>query len=187
MSSQLPSQQQQVIQTHSSLINLVVDSTQRSELKAKVEEVLNISASNGWVTLVKAIRKVLSGQYQLDQFSELDNEDKIIITAIINGIQNPQTLPPQQSAGNAQSAAPGIAHMVHAAANGDSQTLTALSTMAEQMSQAGGSMSLLASILKKMIDGNRDIDELTRGMDSNGQTLVNSIVNELNNIDNIIT
>ena len=185
MSSKLPSLQQQVIQTHASLINLIVDSTQRSELKNKVNEVLNISTNNGWISLVNAIRKVLAGQQQLDQLGELDNEDKIIITAIINGIENPQTLP-LQSIGSSQSAAPGLAHMVHAATNGDAQALTALATMAEQMSQAGGNIGLLASIMKKLVDGNRDIDELTQGMDSKGQALVASIVEELNDMGNII-
>ncbi|MCK5726414.1 MAG: hypothetical protein KAH22_06285 [Thiotrichaceae bacterium] len=185
MSSKLPSQQQQVIQTHSGLINLVADATQRSELKGKLDEVLNVSANNGWVSLVKAIRKILAGERQLDRLSGLDDEDRIIITAILNGINTPQSLPSQQAAGDPNAAAPGIAQMVYAASNGDSKALTALSIMAEQMSQAGGSMRLLAGIMKKLIDGNRDIDELSQGMDQHGQNLVISIVNELNIMNNI--
>ena len=47
------------------------------------------------------------------------------------------------------------------------------------MSQARGDMTLLASIIKKMIDGERDPDILSQGMGAQGQGLVTSILDEL--------
>jgi len=51
--------------------------------------------------------------------------------------------------------------------------------MAEQMSQAGGEMSILAAIMKKLIDGERDPEVLSKGMGAQGESLVNTILEEL--------
>lgn len=178
-----PDRQQQIIQTHASLIRLVVHSLQQMELRPKLDEVLTISENNGWKSLVSAIRKILSGERNRERLSGLDDEDQIIINAILEGIQNPAALPTGTAVeGDPTMAAPGIAHMIHEAATGNSQALVMLSNMAEQMSTAGGDMSRLGGIMKRLLDGERDPEILCKGMGQQGNSLVMSILDELGKI-----
>ena len=172
--------QQQILDVHASLINLVVQSTQDTQLRPQLNEVLKTSADNGWQNLVLRIYKIIDGQRSEMLLKDLDEEDAIIIEAILKGLQNPETLPdPTQKQTNPTMAAPGIAHMLHQASSGNTQALTLLSHMAEQMSQAGGDMTLLAAIIKKLIDGERDPEVLSKGMEEQGKNLVTSILIEL--------
>ena len=183
MQASHPDRKQQIIQTHSSLIRLVVHSLQQEELRPKLDEVLTISANNGWTDLVKTIRKILSGERNRESLLTADEEDIVIINAILDGIQNPALLPESDAAaGDPTMAAPGIAHMIHEAATGNTQALVLLSNMAEQMSGAGGDMSRLGGIMKTILDGERDADTLTKGMAQQGRSLVMSILDELGRI-----
>ncbi len=175
-----PDRNQQIIQTHSSLIRLVVHSLQQEDLRPKLDEVLTISANNGWTALVKTIRKILSGERNRETLTAIDEEDTVIINAILDGIQNPALLPNSDVAtGNPTMAAPGIAQMIHEAATGNAQALVLLSNMAEQMSTAGGDMSRLGGIIKTILDGERDAGLLTKNMTQHGRSLVISILDEL--------
>lgn len=176
----LPDKQQQILQVHASLINLVVQAIQNQEMRPRLHEVLKTSAENGWQQLVLRIYKIIEGDRTDALLFNLDEEDEIIIRAILEGAKDPTTLPdPTKGNTNPGMAAPGIAHMLHQASSGNTQALTLLSHMAEQMSQAGGDMALLASILKKMIDGERDQEVLAKGMGAQGESLVGSILEEL--------
>lgn len=176
----LPDKDLQIINVHASLINLVVQASQNAEVRPKLNEVLKTSAENGWQNLVLRIYKIMEGERSDSLLVNLDEEDEVIIKAILAGLQNPAMLPdPTQGQANPTMAAPGIAHMISQASTGNTQALTLLSHMAEQMSQAGGDMTLLASIIKKMIDGERDPDILSQGMGAQGQGLVTSILDEL--------
>ena len=178
--SNLPDRKEQVIQVHASLINMVVQTHLNPQLRPQLSEVLKTSAQNGWQNLVLRIYKILEGERSEALLKDLDEEDAIIIEAILNGIQNPATLPdPSAKPANPTMAAPGIAHMVNEASRGNTQALTLLSKMAEQMSQAGGDMSILAAIMKKLIDGERDPEILSKGMGAQGESLVSSILEEL--------
>lgn len=178
--SSLPDKQQQILDVHASLINMVVHATQDSQLRPQLSQVLKASADNGWQNLVLRIYKIMDGERSDSLLKDLDEEDEIIIKAILRGLQDPSTLPdPSQAKANPTMAAPGIAHMIHQASSGNTQALTLLSHMAEQMSQAGGDMTLLAAIIKKMIDGERDPEILCKGMGAQGESLVNSILEEL--------
>ncbi len=175
-----PSKQEQILQVHASLINMVVETTHNAQLKPQLSQVLKTSAENGWQNLVLRIYKILEGDRSEKLMLNLDEEDAVIIEAILNGIQNPTTLPdPKKTASNPTMAAPGIAHMINEASVGNTQALTLVSHMAEQMSHAGGDMTLLASIIKKMIDGERDPEILSKGMGAQGESLVNLILEEL--------
>lgn len=180
MMSNLPSQREQVVQVHASLIRLVVDAISNHQLRPQLNNALTTSAENGWQTLVQRIHKIMSGDRSESLVNGLDEEDAIIIDAILRGIQNPATLPqPQDPTAQAGMAAPGIAHMIHQSSIGNTQALTLLSQMSEQMSQGGGDMTILAGIMRKMIDGERDPDVLSHGMDEKGTLLVDSILTEL--------
>jgi len=80
-------------------------------------------------------------------------------------------------------AAPGLAHMIHAARTGNAQALALIGNMAEQMSTVGGPMARLAGIIRPMIQGERDPDRLTKGMDSQGERLVLEILAELGKLE----
>lgn len=178
--STLPTQQQQILQVHASLINMVVQAIHNTELQTQLQPILKTSAENGWQSLVQRINKILKGERSNSLLENLDDEDKVIIEAILKGIQNPATLPdPKAQEANPTMAAPGIAHMVHQAATGNTQALVMISHMAEQMSQAGGDMAKLSAITKKLIDGERDPEILSNGMGQQGTSLVNSILEEL--------
>ncbi len=182
--NKLPPQQLQVIQVHASLIRLVVDTLSNPQLRPQLNETLKSSAENGWQSLVLRIYKIMEGDRSDSLAKNLDKEDGYIIDAILRGIQNPSTLPDPQKSAQAGMAAPGIAHMIHQAGIGNTQALTLLSHMSEQMSQAGGEMTLLAGIMKKLIDGERDAEILNKGMDDKGIALVDSILIELTSLQN---
>ena len=181
--SKLPSQTEQVMQVHASLINMVVQTNQNMQMRPQLNQILKASAENGWENLVLRIYKILEGERSETLLLDLDEEDVIIVEAILKGIQDPSTLPdPTQKAANPTMAAPGIAHMINQASSGNTQALTMLSHMAEQMSQAGGDMTMLAAIIKKLVDGERDADILCKGMGAQGESLVSSILEELGKI-----
>lgn len=178
--SKLPTQREQVLQVHASLINLVVQTHYNDQLRPQLSQVLKASAENGWEMLVLKIYKILEGDRSDNLTKDLDEEDAIIIDAILKGIQDPATLPdPNQTTANPTMAAPGIAHMVHEAATGNAQALSILSHMAEQMSHTGGDMAQLAAIIKNLVDGERDPEVLSKKMGAQGKGLVNSILEEL--------
>ena len=179
-SKQQLSAQQQIIQMHASLIVLVVQVAQNPANKQQLNDILKVSADNGWTDLVRVINKIIAGDRSANLQQGLDEEDSVIIGAILSGIQNPATLPdPDGPSGDSTMAAPGIAHMLIQANSGNPQALTMLSTMAEQMSMAGGDMRRLGGIIKKLLDGERDPDILCKGMQASGISLVQSILDEL--------
>ena len=113
----------------------------------------------------------------------LDEEDRAIVEAILAGIQNPATLPDPQAVADAGQAAPGIANIIFAASRSDMQALEAISGMAEQMSQSGGDMALLAAKIRPMIHGERELEILCKGMSASGEALVADVVKILKELD----
>jgi len=99
--------------------------------------------------------------------------------AILRGIQDPSTLPDPEATPDGSLATPGLAQMIHAARCGHVHALHLLGDMAEQMTAAGGDMARLGGIMKRLVDGERDADRLTKGMDAQGASLVVSLLEEL--------
>ncbi len=179
----LPDKHQQVLNVHASLVNMVVQAFHNTQLRPQLNQVLKTSAENGWQELVLRIYKIMEGDRSDKLLMHLDEEDEIIIKAILTGLQDPATLPdPKQPSANPTMAAPGIAHMINEASTGNPQALSLLSHMAEQMSHTGGDMTRLAGIIKKLVDGERNPDVLYKGMGAQGESLVNSILEELGKI-----
>ncbi len=178
-----PQHAQQIRQAQAGLINLVVQATQNPETRRELEPVLNQAHEAGWGELIQRIRRVLEGERDAALLLGLDDEDTVILTAILNGLQDPSTLPDPEQSGDPAQAAPGLAQMIHGAARGDAQSLHWLSQMAEQMSRAGGDMARLGGITKRLVDGERDPDVLCRGMGSQGESLVLSILSELGKLE----
>ena len=174
--------QQQIIQAHAGVIVQVVQSIANPQLMPQTEEILKVSEQNGWGELVAVIRRIIDGERDESLLQGLDEEDSTIAAAILQGIQNPATLPDPNKPADASMAAPGLAQMIHQAATGNPQALEIISNMAEQMSQAGGDMKNLGGIIRKMINGERNPKELSRGMGVQGRQLVDSILEELHKL-----
>jgi len=179
MSKLLLDQKQQIVQFHAALINHVVMASNNLALRPQLEQVLEMTAQNGWDTLVAAIRKVISGKRDVSVLVGLDEEDGTIVEAILYGIQDPSTLPDPNAKPDPSLAAPGLASMINAAARGNPQALLMLANMAEQMVRAGGDMAKLGGMMRKLVNGERDADKLAQGMNVQGQELVYSILGEL--------
>jgi len=174
-----PDYQQQIIQTHASLIVATVKAAQAKQTPAELEQAFKVSEQNGWTKLIAAIRKIIAGERSETILQGMDEEDQTIIDAILKGIQDASTLPDPNAKADASMAAPGLAGMIHAARTGQPQALQMLAGMAEQMTAAGGDMALLGGIMKKLIDGERDIEKLNKGMGAQGNSLLQSILEEL--------
>ncbi len=180
---QTPDKLEQILQTHAGLINAVVQTILNPELKPQLDHVLKQSEQNGWVGLVTAIRKIVAGSRDNSLLAGQDDEDRIIIDAILKGIQDPTTLPKPEQQGDATTAAPMLAQLVHDASRGDHDAVIMLGGLAEQMSNAGGDLSNLSAVIKAMIDGERSIDKLCTRMGPQGESLITAIITELSKLD----
>ncbi len=176
---QAPDKQQQILIAHAGLIHRVVKAVANRAQVPDLDQVLFQAEQNDWHALVKAIRRILKGERNLSAFPDLDEEDRIIIEAILLGIQNPDTLPSLDANYDPNLAAPGIASMVHTVRRGNVDALQLVSNMAVQMNQAGGDMARLAAIMRPLIEGERDPDKLCEGFSEAGQKLVLNILAEL--------
>lgn len=178
----IPSQEEQIRLSHAILIHQVVHACQNEAAKQQLKPMLDMATEQNWHELVKAINKIVAGQRGEDLFIGLDDEDKIIIKSILQGVQNPATLPEIQQKADPTMAAPGLASMINAACRGDAQALQAVAMMAEQMTATQGDMRQLGGIMKRLLDGERDPDTLTKKMSANGQQLVMQLLDELNKL-----
>ncbi len=178
----LPEKDQQIIQSHAQLIVGVVQACQNRELLPQLEPVLENAQQNGWDDLVRAIREILKGNRELTMISGLDEEDSIIVEAILRGLQDPNTLPDPMASTDPTMAAPGLAYMIHSAEEGDPNALQLIATMAEQMTQTTGDMGRLGKAVSRMAYGERNADKLSEGMDTRGEKLVLDILEELNKL-----
>jgi len=177
--SVLPEKSQQILQIHAALIHRVVMACHQRDLIPSLTPLIKASEENGWVGLMKVVRQILNGKREPSLLNGLDEEDRIIVEAILEGIKNPASLPDPQAKADAGAAAPGLAAMIKASASGDAQALQLLASMAEQMSGAGGDMARLAAIMRRLVNGERDADMLTQGMEAQGKGLVMAILKEL--------
>ncbi len=175
----MPEKTEQILQAHAGLIHRVVIAVQNRAMVPDLDEILQQAADNGWVDLVAAIKKVLGGQRDATAFRHLDAEDFTIVDAMLQGIQNPATLPDLSKEFDANMAAPGLASMIHAARGGNMEALQLVANMATQMMQAGGDMARIAGLVRPLVTGERDADKLCKGMGDSGEKLVLGILREL--------
>lgn len=178
-----PDKQQQIIQTHAGLILGVVQCIQNPDLRPQMEQALVVSEQNGWDKLVAAIRKILNGSREQSILNGLDDEDSVIITAILRGLQDPTTLPKPEQQPDATLAAPMLANLINDARRGDHNAVIMLGGMAEQMSMAGGDMASVGAIIKDLIDGERNVDKLCDKVGPQGESLIVQILAELGKLE----
>lgn len=175
----IPDRDQQIIQTHAAFICQAVELLQRHDTTRQLAGLLDNAADSGWSTLANVVRQFAAGKRDLENTPELDAEDRVIASAILRGLQDPSTLPDPHLKADPTLAAPGLAHMIHAASSGNAQALSLISQMAEQMSKVGGDMSRVAAVIRPMINGERDSERLCARLDVRGRQLVLQILDEL--------
>lgn len=178
----LSTRDQQIIQTHAAFICEVAACARNPQAQTRFLELLKTAEDSGWHALVSALRRIGDGQSDLSGCA-LDDEDRVIAEAVLRGLQDPATLPDPRQRPDGRLAAPGLAGMIHAAATGDMQALALIGQMAEQMSRAGGDMARIAGAIRPMINGERDPSTLGRGMDTRGEQLLISILEELERLE----
>lgn len=180
----IPSQEEQIRLSHAILIHQAVHACQNETARIQLKPMLDMATQQGWNALVNAIKKIVAGKREADLLKGLDDEDTIIVKSILEGLQNPATLPPVQQQSDPTMAAPGLASMINAASRGDVMALQAASFMAEQMTNTQGDMRQLGGIMKRLLDGERDPDVLTKKMTADGKQLVLQLLEELAKLGN---
>lgn len=175
----LPDTKEQILQSHTGLIHRVVMHCNNPGSVPDMEQVLQMAADNDWTALVAVIRDIMSGNRDESILLVLDEEDRVIAESILQGLQDPNTLPPLETDIDSDMAAPGIAGLVHASRNGNVQALQIIGNMAKQMLEAGGDMGILAGRIRPLVDGERDADKLTENMTDKGQKLMLQVLEEL--------
>jgi len=175
----LPDTKEQILQSHTGLIHRVVMHCNNPGSVPDMEQVLQMAADNDWTALVSVIRDIMSGNRDESILLVLDEEDRVIAESILQGLQDPNTLPPLETDIDSDMAAPGIAGLVHASRNGNAQALQIIGNMAKQMLEAGGDMGILAGRIRPLVDGERDADKLTENMTDKGQKLMLQVLEEL--------
>lgn len=179
----MPQREQQIVQVHAAFVCDAVRLIQGlPDTRAELDRLVTQARDSGWHALSDEVRRIAGGQRTLTP-SGLDDEDRVIAEAILRGLQDPASLPDPQQRADPTLAAPGLAHMIHAAGSGDVQALTLVSQMAEQMSRVGGDMSRVAAVIRPMINGERNPDRLCSRLDARGQQLVLQILDELGKLD----
>lgn len=174
---------QQIRQAHAGLIHRVVAGCHDRSQVPDLDSALEQARTNGWTDLVAAIERILAGERGEGVLAGLDEEDTVIIRTILQGIQDPGTLPDPEAGPDPAQAAPGLASVIHAAARGQEDALHWAAQMAAQMQQAGGDMARLAAVVRPMINGERDPAVLAEGMDESGRRLVDGILAELERLE----
>jgi hypothetical protein len=177
--ARLPDAVEQVLRMHAAFIHAVVGALADRGRLPELMRTLAAAEQQGWPRLVAALRLIVDGRRDASVKLGLDEEDRIIVDAVLRGIDNPASLPSLDRQADAAAAAPGLAAMIHAAARGDAQALAALANMAEQMVRAGGDMARLGGIMRRLVNGERDADQLLKGMGPLGRQLLLDILNEL--------
>lgn len=177
--AKLPEKSKQVAQVHAHLINSVVMACHNKAIAPQLEPALQSAQHNGWLELVQRIRQILAGSRDSQLLIGLDEEDASIILAILVGLQDATQLPKAADKSDSKFAVPGLAKMIDAAKKGDISALSALGSMAEQMASTTGDMRYLSAILQPLIQGERDLQKLSKNMTQDGVNLLESLLAEL--------
>lgn len=178
-----PSRKDQIVSAHAGLIVAVARACLDPTAQPQLEPLLQALQQYGQHALVGAVREILRGRRDASLLNPLDEDDRVVVEAILRGLQGPATLPDPEATPDPAAAAPGLASIIHAAATGDNQALHVLAQMAEQMTAVGGDMGRLGGIMGRLIRGERDPETLCRGMGAQGESLVLSILEELGRLD----
>lgn len=173
-----------IINENVELIHRVVMAIAAEEHLPELQMILAQAEANGWTRLVVAIRKILAGEREMVNLGELDEEDQAIVSAILQGLRDPSSLPDLVNAMNPDTAGPSMANMIHDAAGGSAAAVNAIKAVSAQMgSTESGDFSRLPVAINLMVAGERREEVLCRDMGAAGTSLVHAILQELNKLE----
>ncbi|MET0029385.1 MAG: hypothetical protein ABW101_17270 [Candidatus Thiodiazotropha sp.] len=174
----------QILAVHAQFINQVVMTGANPERQQEFQALLKMAESQGWDALVQCLLSIFQqGRRDLEILNPLDEEDRIIAEAVLSGLRDPATLPDPNARPDPALAAPGLASMIHAAGQGHPQALQLIAQMAEQMSRVGGPMGQLASVIRPLINGERNPEVLCKRLGGKSEAMVMGILEELARLD----
>jgi len=180
--AELPDAVEQVRRMHAPFIHAVVGALRDRSRLPELIETLAAAEQQGWARMAGALRQIIAGKRDASVKLGLDEEDRIIVEAVLLGLENPASLPALEQKTDGRAAAPGLASMISAAGHGDAKALAVLADMAEQMLRAGGDMARLGGMMRRLVNGERDADVLMKGMGSLGRQLLLDILSELGKV-----
>jgi len=125
----------------------------------------------------------MSGNRNHSLLQELDEEESIIIESILNGIEDPGSLPPVPIDLSSDMAAPGIASLIHASKHGSKESQNIITSLTKQMLDTGGDAAIISGSIRTMIEGEHDFNKLIAGMSEQGQKLITGILTELTKLE----
>ena len=170
---------EQILQEQAGLIHRVVMHCSNPGSVPDLELVLQQAEDNDWTQLVTVIRDLISGNRGASILEGLDDEDRIIVDAILRGLEDPQTLPHLQVDFESHMTAPGIAGLVYVANSGHAQAQQILVSMTNQLIQGGGDLGAAADRIRPLAEGERDLEKLSEGLSDNSRKLIVEILQEL--------
>ncbi len=179
---EMPAFREQVRRAHAQLIHQVVSACHNADLRPALQESLRVARANGWGSLAERLERLLAGERDEAILLGLDDEDRIVVETVLQGLQDPGSLPNPQSRPDPSLAAPGIAGVVVAAQRGDTQALQWLGQMASQMQRAGGEMARLGACLAPLSQGKTDVERLSKGLGASTRSLLLQIVEEIHKL-----
>jgi len=175
--AKLPDKIKQISVVHSHLINSVVAACQNSKYLDFLEIELKKAEANGWIELIKRIRKILNGSRKTNLLIGLDEEDAAIVLSILVGLQNPKELPKLNQVDKSQFAPESLSKLLIAYKNKDSQAIELLNQMITQMKQSDGDMKMMGKVIEKLSKNDLNIDNIKKEMSEQGKKLVDDLLN----------
>lgn len=177
-SKTLPGRRAQILGTHAGLIQAVVAAVHNRDLVGPLEQALAPAVTQGWTLLIQAIRLILQGRRDAAVLRDLDEDDRVIVGAILQGLADPSSLP-QTLPADPTVAAPGLGILVASALDGDQSGRAVVLDLAAQMVRAEGSLGALGAALRLLLQGETNVERLARGMDTAGRQLLLDLLTEL--------
>ncbi len=174
---------EQIRQVHARFIHAVVRAVRQPGDRAELDQTLAAAEANGWTDVVKSVRLILNGRRGTSILAGLDDEDRAIISGVLEGLQNPATLPNIDAQPDASFAAPGLAGFIAMAGRGNVEALRTLADIGEQMTAVGGEMAQISGRFRQLTQGERNAERLTEGMTARSRSLMLSILDELAKLD----
>ena len=168
-----------ILKEHASLIHLVVSAVGMPDIRPQLDQQLALAESNGWHALVAAIRGILGGERDITALGELDEEDSVIVQAILDGLKDPAVLPGLAGAVDPDVAGPAIARLVVDTAAGVEGAAEAFEQVMAQLAQAGPELAAVAERVRRMVQGERDAAALTAGLEAPAARLAGRVLDEL--------